>query len=337
MSVVEFLKSTIFRKHFILAFASVIAVIWFSLKVLDLYTLHGRYIVVPDLEGMSPDEAKMELKRSNLNLVINDSIFDSDRERGSIASQNPAPGEEVKRNRSIYLSVVAMLPEMIVMPDLTDLSLRQAMALLQNYGLKTGRLEHVPSIARNAVLAQRFDNRPIEPGTLIESGSSIDLVLGTGVADNVIPVPLLIGKSRDEAIQILTLASLNIGQEIYLDGNETNVRVYRQTPSPSGRRAVLAIGSSIDLYYRSESEFDFEEHLRQTLSVATPDLYGKSPEEVFEILQDLNLEIGTEVFEGNVARLNARAHRQQPDLSDTPTIIKGSKINIWYRDAQDFN
>lgn len=337
MSVTDFLKSVIFRKHLILAFAMVIAAIWFSLRILDLYTLHGRYIVVPDLEGMTPEEAKKELRRSNLKLVINDSIFDSDRVRGTIASQNPAPGQEVKRNRSIYMTVVAMLPEMVAMPDLTDLSLRQAIAILENYGLKTGRLEHVPSIARNAVLRQRFNNRDIEPGTLIESGTAIDLVLGSGVADNVVPVPLLIGKSRDEAIQILNLASLNIGQETFLDEDETNVRVYRQTPNPSGRRAVISQGGTVDLFYRSESEFDFDAHLEQTLSIATPDLFGKSPEEVFVILQDLNLEVGNEVFERNVSRQNARVFRQQPDISNSATIIKGSKIDIWYRDANEFN
>jgi eukaryotic-like serine/threonine-protein kinase len=317
--------------------AAGIALLWFSLKMLDVYTMHGKTITVPELEGMTPDEAQRVLKRANLRLVLNDSIFDTNREKGTIASQNPEPGTEVKKNRTIYLTMVALLPEMIPMPDLTDLSLRQALALLETYGLKVGRLEHVPNIARNAVLQQKYNNGTIEPGTLIEKGTSIDLVLGTGVADSNVPVPLLIGKTRAEATNLLNLASLNVGQEVFLDEDEENVRVFRQSPNVLNSREYLPLGSTVDLYYRSVEEFDFEEYLNETLSVTTPDLYGKSPEDVFQILQDMNLSLGEEVFERNVSVENARVFRQEPDFSNTPTILRGSKINIWYRDLKDFD
>jgi eukaryotic-like serine/threonine-protein kinase len=337
MSVLSFIKSKTFRNHLILAIAAGIGLLWFSLKMLDVYTMHGKTITVPDLEGMTPDESQRVLKRMNLRQVVNDSIFDSNREKGTISSQNPLSGVDVKKNRTIYLTMVATMPEMIAMPDLTDLSLRQAMALLETYGLKVGRLEHVPNIARNAVLQQKFKNGTIEPGTLIEKGTAIDLVLGTGVADTNVPVPLLIGKTRDEAINLLNLSSLNIGQEVFLDEDDVNVKVFRQSPSVIGRREFLPLGSTVDLYYRSVEEFDFEEYIIETLSVSTPDLYGKSPEDVFQILQEMNLAVGEEVFEGNVPVQNARVYRQEPDFSNTPSIIRGSRINIWYRDIKDFD
>ncbi len=336
MSIISFIKSKTFRNHILLAVAAIIALLWLSLKALDLYTMHGKTITVPDLEGVQTEEAERILQDMNLRAVINDSIFDSEREKGSVATQNPAPGNEVKKNRTIYLTTVAILPEMIAMPDLTDLSLRQALAMLETHGLQAGRLEYVPNIARNAVLQQQFNRGTIEPGTMVEKGTRIDLVLGDGAADTRVYVPLLIGKTRDEAIQLLNSSSLNVGQEVFLDDETEGLRVYRQSPSVNERRERLEMGSTVDLYYRSDSIFDFEEYLTETLSVETPNLMGKSPEEVFQVLRENFLVTGNEVFDNNVSVTQARAYRQDPDPLDQPLIMRGESIDVWYRHKDEF-
>lgn len=336
MSIISFIKSKTFRTHILLASATIIILLWVSLKALDIYTMHGRTITVPNLEGLQKEEAESLLKNMNLRASINDSIFDTGREKGSIATQNPAPGIEVKKNRTIYLTTVAVLPEMIAMPDLTDLSLRQALAMLETHGLQAGRLEYVPNIARNAVLQQKFNQGTIEPGTMVEKGVRIDLVLGDGAQDTRVYVPLLIGKYRDEAIQLLNSSSLNLGQEFFLDDETDDARVYRQSPSVTDRRERLEMGSSVDIYYRSDSIFDFDEYLTETLSIETPDLRGKSPEEVFRILRDAFLSVGDEVFENNVPVSQAKAFSQDPDPEEQPTIMRGESIDIWYRRADDF-
>jgi len=336
MSIISFIKSKTFRTHILLASATIIVLLWVSLKALDLYTMHGKTITVPNLDGLQKDEAEKLLQSLNLRANINDSIFDTGREKGSVATQNPSPGIEVKKNRTIYLTTVAILPEMISMPDLIDLSLRQALAMLETHGLEAGRLEYVPNIARNAVLQQKFNHGSIEPGTLVEKGTRIDLVLGDGAADTRVYVPLLIGKTREEAIQLLNSSSLNVGQEFYLDDETDDARVYRQSPSVTDRRERLEMGNTVDIYYRSDSIFDFDEYLAETLSIETPDLKMKSPEEVFRILRDAFLVVGNEVFENNVPVSQAKAFRQDPDPLEQPVIMRGESINIWYRRADEF-
>lgn len=331
MSLISFLKSKTFRNHFLLALAAGIALLWFSLKALDVYTRHGRTIEVPDLTELEKEEAQALLKRMDLRPVINDSIFDDTRERGTVAVQNPAAGAEVKRNRTIYLTVVAMLPEMVAMPDLTDLSFRQAQSLLTTYGLKVGTLEYVPSIARNAVMQQKYNQGSIQPGTPVEKGTAIDLVLGTGEGSNYVNVPLVIGRTREEAIRIINSSSLNIGEEIFLDESEENLRVYRQSPNVLETSRQLAMGSTVDLYYRSEDEFDFEEYRKEVLGIITPNLIGKTPWEVVEILEENMLVLGEEVFENNVSTQNARVYMQDPDFNEQPTIFRGAQINVWYK------
>jgi eukaryotic-like serine/threonine-protein kinase len=334
MNLITFLKSKTFRLHLIIAIVSGIVLLWVSLKMLDQFTRHGRTVEVPNLVGLNREQAQQVLKRMNLRPVINDSIFDTTREKGSVASQNPLAGAEVKKNRTIYLTTVAILPEMVAMPDLTDLSFRQAQALLQAHGLLVGQLEYVPNIARNAVLQQKFNRGTIQPGTSIEKGTAINLVLGTGVGSSFVTVPLVIGKTREEAIALINSSSLNVGQEVYLDDTNENLRVYQQSPNALKIREKVSMGSTIDLYYRSTETFNFDEYTKEILSAATPNLIGKTPWEVQEILESSLLILGEEVFENNATTQNARVYRQSPDSKEQPTILRGSQIDIWYTKGQ---
>ncbi len=333
----EFITSKLFLRHLLLAGAAAIVMMWLVLKLLDVYTLHNRTISVPDLEGMHEEDLNPLLDRMNLRYVVNDSIFDDSREKGSVAGQDPAPGAQVKRNRTIYLTTVAILPEMVEMPDLRDLSLRQAMSMLEAHGLSIGKLEYRPDIARNAVLEQKFAQGVIEPGTTVEKGTEIDLVLGEGLGENVVEVPMVIGMSRREAIQMLNASSLNVGNEVYIDEEDDYLKVYQQIPDPLTKTHFLQAGSTVDLHYRSSQEFDFEEYKKELLTVPVPMLYGKTMEEVKETLEELSLEIGEEVFEGGVSEQNARVYKQEPEFEEDARTPLDTKINIWYRSVDDFD
>jgi beta-lactam-binding protein with PASTA domain len=148
------------------------------------------------------------------------------------------------------------------MPDLRDLTFRQAMAVLETYGLKPGNMEYVPDIAKNAVLRQRHKGREIAPGTWIEKGERIDLQLGKGGGSESSIVPLLLGMKRNEAINTLASAFFVLGQETYEDGKDTSTaRVYKQSPSFRSK-SYHKSGESIDLWYRSDKKFDFDTFLR---------------------------------------------------------------------------
>ena len=334
----EFIKSKIFLRQLLLALAASIVVLWVSLKLLDTYTLHGRSITVPDLEGLHEEDVEPLLSRMSLRYVINDSIFDDTREKGTIAAQTPAPGTDVKRNRTIYLTMVAYLPEMIPMPDLNDLSLRQAVTVLETYGLRVGQLETRPDIAVNAVLQQQYNHGIIEPGTLVEKGTAIDLVIGAGMGQNQVQVPNVVGMERREAINMLHSASLNVGNEIFVETREDApaLRVYRQSPDPITRTHFLQAGSTVDIYYRSAEEFDFETYLKELHTVPMPMLYGKTPNEVLETLEALGLEVGEEIFENNVSREKARVYMQSPEYEEGERIQIGKAVDVRYRSVDEF-
>lgn len=337
MSVRNYIFSKTFLKQLLLAAALTIAIMWGALKLLDIYTLHGRSIQVPDLEGLYLDEAKELLPELNLRYVINDSIFDNTREKGSVAMQDPEAGTKVKRNRTIYLTTVAVLPEMVPMPDLTDLSRRQAMALLETHGLRVGRIEYKPDIARNVVLEQKYQDGIIEPGAPVAVGTSINLVLGEGIGENIALVPLVIGMTPEEAARTLISASLNLGEERHFEEEEETraYRVYRQSPDPLNEPVYLQAGSPVDLVYRSAETFDFEAYLEKLFSVPIPDLLGMNPDEVRQKLENLDLVVGREIFQEDAQRDYAIAVRQEPTYKADEIIRKGERVNIWYAPPEE--
>jgi eukaryotic-like serine/threonine-protein kinase len=255
MSFLSFIKSRIFWKHTLIAIVLTIVLLWVSLRLLNAYTRHGSYITVPDFKGVTIEKIEDFASDNDVEYIINDSLYDYSLTKGTVAMQDPMPGTRVKKNRKIYLTVVALKPEQVAMPNLVDLTMRQAASMLETFGLRTGSLTYVPDIAHNAVLRQKYKGADIKTGTLIEKGSRIDLVLGKGNDNASTGVPDLYGKSQSEAMELLQQASLNIGNEIFLDGNDiATSRVYKQKPE---HNASIQYGGTVDLWYRSEKKYDF--------------------------------------------------------------------------------
>jgi beta-lactam-binding protein with PASTA domain len=243
---------------------------------LDNFTRHGEMVSVPDFRGYYYDELKDQAEFNKFRFVIIDSIYDASKEKGSIATQDPSPESLVKENRTIYLSVIAMNPEMVKMPNLIDLSKRNAISILETYGIKVKKLGFVENLAKDAVIEQKYREEEIEPGTEIIKGSGIELVLGLGAQKALIKAPLLIGLTRSQAIRELHLASLNLGEEHFEDGDDTtSVRIYRQVPKYSDK-ATVKMGESIELYYKSDKNFDFEQYLKTIKSSDNNTIYEDS-------------------------------------------------------------
>jgi len=262
MNFVQFITTKIFLKHFGVALLIVILLSWAILSSLKIYTHHGESVDVPDYMGLTMNEISRLESSRDLELVVVDSVYDITKKRGSVISQDPLPKSHVKGNRKIYITLIASVPEQISMPDLVDLSLRQATAILQTYGLKLGGISQVPDIANNAVLRQLYHGRPIEKGKSLPKGSTIDLVVGAGFGGDKVQIPFLIGKTRGEALMELRRFSLNKGTETFEQGADSlNAKVYEQNPRYAVGR-YLSLGQTVNLIYRSPEEFDFDAYMQ---------------------------------------------------------------------------
>ena len=130
--------------------------------------------------------------------------------------------------------------------------MRQAKAELLSRGLVLGKLIYIQDMATNNVLKQLYRNNEIEPGTMIESESVVDLVVGLNGHDFATYVPDVIGLKCISAVDAVHDNSLNISKlrfdKTIKDYDDSlNAMVYRQEPEPSDSIHVN-MGEDVTLY-----------------------------------------------------------------------------------------
>jgi beta-lactam-binding protein with PASTA domain len=180
MDFLRFLFSKLFLKHLLLAIGIFAVLVWITLQSLAWYTHHNDYLVVPDFRGLDLQMVRENTDNANYRFSVIDSLFEPDKPKGSVLTQDPYPGSKVKKDRTIYLTITSFVPEKTTMPDLRDLTLRQAQTMLESAGLKLGRLQYIKSFDEDAVQNQFFKGRVIKPGSSIDKGSVITLTVGMG-------------------------------------------------------------------------------------------------------------------------------------------------------------
>ena len=219
--------------------------------LLAIFTHHNRVITVPDMTGLSLDEAQQLADTSLVRIDVIDSIYVRGMAKGAVYKQNPAAGSEVKTGRRILLTINAVIPKKVTMPNLVGYSLRQAKAELSTRGLMLGKLNYVNDIATNNVLEQKLRGRNIAPGSSVESGSTIDLVLGLDGMDNRTYIPRVLGMKYSRAVDVIHENSLNVGRLVFDESvkdwrDSLNSVVYRQNPPAS--QAPTLMGSDVSIY-----------------------------------------------------------------------------------------
>jgi len=215
MSLIKFLTSKLFLKNLILAILLSFFLIFCSMLWLKIFTHHGRSRPVPDFYGLTISEVNEIASKNKLRIFLIDSVFNSGVLPGTVVDQNPIAGAYVKKNRRILITINATNPEMVIMPNVVGVSIRQARAFLESAGLEVGHLSYVHDLAINNVLKQKYDGSEIQAGDTLPKGATINLVLGTGLSNRKTVAPDLIGLHFEKArIRILS-ASLNLGAVLY--------------------------------------------------------------------------------------------------------------------------
>ena len=239
-------------KNLLIAFAVVVVLIVGSMIFLNVVTKHNQELSVPDLANMTLDEAEAVAHEAGMRVDVTDSAFVKRMRRGAVYRQNPAPGSKVKQGRRISLTINAVNPRQITMPDLIGYSTRQAKAEILSRGLVLGRLIYEKDMATNNVLRQMYKGQEIEPGTMIESEAVIDLVVGLNSRDNMTFVPYLAGLRNLSAVEAVHDHSLNIGKLRFDDTvkdyeDSLNAVVFKQIPEACDTIPVK-MGDEVSLY-----------------------------------------------------------------------------------------
>jgi len=252
MTLIEFLKTKTFKYNALAAIGITILLIVLNMFALRIYTDHGNSVSIPDLKGKSLQEVTGILDKIDLRFQVSDSVYSRETAPGTVLDQYPKPGMKVKENRVISITLCALNQEMIPMPQLTDISYRQALNIIESSGLVSGNIEYQPSEFPNLVLEQKVDGKPVAIGSLIPKGTIVDLVLGSENNGETSEVPTLFGRHLSEVRMVLGEAFLNVGEinydeSISSEEQKENAFVWKQSPDPADVFEVLH-GSSIDIW-----------------------------------------------------------------------------------------
>jgi beta-lactam-binding protein with PASTA domain len=223
----------------------------------DSYTRHEEYVEVPDFNGFHYSELKLLVAESDVHYIISDSVFDPEKPRGIVLDQIPKAGDQVKPGRKIYLTINATIPPSVLLPELMDYTVRQAVNKIPTYGLSVDSIIYRPAECDNCVIGVLYNGEEISAGTLIERGKSISLIVGMGFGNERIVVPYLYKLGFNEAKEKLYSLGLNVGfvdydTTITTKSDSDAAFVFKQFPVYDTNTMVFQ-GQSVDFYLTLDS------------------------------------------------------------------------------------
>lgn len=195
-------------------------------------------VTVPDLSGMSEDQAKAALSSVNLTPVRGTDAHDSSIAAGKVCSQNPAKSTTVDAGSTVTY-VISLGPDTVTVPDVTGKSKSSAVSALNAVGIEASAdTKYSDTVDEGYVISQSPSS-----GSSVDKGSTVTIVVSKGSDPNSkVDVPNLTGDTLSEAKSELS----SIGLSITFDGPESNSTVSSYSPSGS-----VAKGSTIHVILKS--------------------------------------------------------------------------------------
>lgn len=182
MSLVQFIKSKLFLKQLIYAGIGLIIFVFIIMKWLNISTNHDQKIEVPNLEKLSLNDVEKVLEELDLNFAVIDSAsYNPNYPKKAVIDQDPEPGDFVKENRKIYLTLNPSGYKDVEIPNLFGKTRRQVTSQLRSIGFRVDdEVVYVYDIAKDVVRGLKFNSKNLKVGDKIPKNSLITLKLGNG-------------------------------------------------------------------------------------------------------------------------------------------------------------
>ncbi len=205
-------------------------------------------VEVPDVIGMEYKDAQTEASLVGLELEKqNEGVHHPEIPEGKIISQYPVGGERVRQTRKIMVTL-SKGPEVLTVPDLINLTIREAEVILDNHNLAIGEkeLQYSDEVEKDRIISQQP-----EPGEEIGQEIEINLLISNGPQPNMVRVPNIIGLSQEEATNTLTGNKLTVGEisekptKRFLAGQVSGQEFEPGTEVPENSRIDLTISTGL--------------------------------------------------------------------------------------------
>ena len=171
----------------------------FGGTMLVLNVTNPKEVEVPDVVGLTREEAEKKVKEANLVFEVASEEYNAEVEENHVISQDPKYMEnynKVKENTTVKV-VISKGTEKAKVPNVKGKEKEEAIQLIEAAKLKAEVIEETSKTVKEGyVISQETD-----PDTEVNAGDTVKIHVSTGTEKET--VPNVIGKSQEEAKKIL--------------------------------------------------------------------------------------------------------------------------------------
>ena len=233
-------------------------------------------VEVPDVVGMTLDDAKKELNDAGLGWKIGKQEESAQYDKGYVMGQDPEDGEKVKKNTQITLDVsTGKAEEQVEVPNVVGQVEADAQKTLEDAGFKVESTAVYSSQPQGEVVA----TTP-EAGTQAAKGSTVTIQVSKG--EEKVSVPDVRGTDENTAKNTLSGAGLNV--TVTTDYSDSVAQGNVISQDPSGGTKVDA-GTNVNIVVSLGSR-----------PVSVPSVVGVSESNARQLIASAGLSVGTVTY-----------------------------------------
>jgi serine/threonine-protein kinase len=278
------------------------------------YQTAGQYDHVPEqIIGMRVADARDQLERGGLDVLVAEPVFDDRVKKGQVAVSDPGPGARITQDGTVTLTPSkGRTPKQV--PDVTGKTLAEAKRILQEKGLTPGQVSTDTSQSVDKDLVMRTDP---PSGGKQSPDDPVNIVVSSGMS-----MPSLLGRNGDEAQTQLRSMGLDVEVERRREDGKQPGSVLGQDPEPGtgvsrGDEVTLVINERdclIGNFFCDEGDRADGEQ------IPVPRVIGQRFDDARKALRSsgFKVKIGS--------RVGDRVLGQNPVAGNAP---RGSEITVW--------
>ena len=233
-------------------------------------------VKVPNVVGMSLDDAKAELNDAGLGWKIGKQEESAKYEKGYVMAQDPKNGEKVKKNTQITLDVsTGKTDEQVEVPNVVGQDEADAQKTLEDAGFKVESAAVYSSQPQGEVVST-----DPEAGTQAAKGSTVTIQVSKG--EQKISVPDVRGTDENTAKSTLSGAGLNV--TVTTDYSDSVAQGNVISQDPSGGTKVDA-GANVNIVVSLGSR-----------PVSVPSVVGVSESNARQLIASAGLSVGSVTY-----------------------------------------
>jgi beta-lactam-binding protein with PASTA domain len=195
-------------------------------------TLKGEMVTLPSIIGKTLEEARTDLEKKKINIVQSGVRLHQRYERGTIIFQDPPADSKVKINTEARVMLSAG-KEKVIVPELLGKNLQTIRPILEEAGLREGKISHVhtPKYAAGKIIGQY----PL-PEEEVGRDTPVSLLVSQGQNEIRYLMPDLIGKRATSSITQLEGMDFNVSdiRYRYYRGLGSGI-IINQSPVPGSK------------------------------------------------------------------------------------------------------